>query len=194
MNTNNQLLATSAMPIYLSMPRGINVGGHKKIKMDQLRTALEAIGLETVKTYIQSGNIVFKSKSTSSAAVSKQIEAAIFEDFGHSVTVITRTADELARAIKNNPFLNQPGVDPEKLHLMFLSDAPNPAAVEKLQSFATPPEALRNIGKEIYFYLPNGVANSLWMKKPIDRILGVVTTTRNLRTVNTLHQMCADSA
>jgi uncharacterized protein (DUF1697 family) len=182
------------MPIYLSMPRGINVGGDKKIKMDQLRTALEAIGLENVRTYIQSGNIVFKSKSASSAALSKKIEGAILKDFGHSVTVITRTADELAHTVKNNPFLKQSGIDPEKLHVMFLSDAPAPAVVEKLQSFATPPEALHCIGKEIYFYLPNGVANSLWMKKPVDRILGVVTTTRNLRTVNTLHQMCADAA
>lgn len=180
------------MPIYVAMPRGINLGGHKKIKMDQLRTSLEAIGLEKVQTYIQSGNIVFKSKSTSASALSKKIEAVILKDFGHTVSVITRTAGEFSDAVKNNPFLKQSGIDPEKLHVMFLSQPPTPDAVKKVQAFATHPEQLIHLDHEIYFYLPNGVSNSFLMKKPVDRILAVVTTMRNWRTVNTLHQMCAD--
>jgi uncharacterized protein (DUF1697 family) len=182
----------ASMPIYVSMPRGINVGGHKKIKMEQLRVSLEKLGMERVKTYIQSGNIVFRSKSTSTAAVSKTIEAAILQDFGHTVSVITRTYDEIRNTTKCNPFLRQSGTDLEKLHVMFLSDAPAPTALKQLQALITSPEQCQCIGKELFFYLPNGVGNSVLMKKPVDRILGVVTTMRNWRTVNTLHQMCVD--
>jgi uncharacterized protein (DUF1697 family) len=179
------------MPIYVSMPRGINVGGHKKIKMDQLRVSLERVGMQSVKTYIQSGNIVFKSKSTS-AAVSQKIEAAIMEDFGHTVSVITRTAEEMRNTTRTNPFLKQSGIEAEKLHVMFLSEAPAAAALKQLLALIRLPEQCQCIGKELYFYLPSGVGDSILMKKPVDRILGVVTTMRNWRTVNTLHQMCVD--
>lgn len=180
------------MPTYVAMPRGINLGGHKKIKMEELRAALEAAGFSRVKTYIQSGNIVFKSKSTSSAPMSKKVEAIILEKFGHTVSVITRTADELARAVENNPLLKQSGIDLEKLHVMFLSEAPAPEAIEKVKAWVVAPEQLLHLEKEIFFYLPNGMANSFLMKKPVDRILAVTTTTRNWRTVNAIHQMCVD--
>lgn len=180
------------MPTYVAMPRGINLGGHKKIKMDELRAALEAAGYSSVKTYIQSGNIVFKSKNASPATISKKIEALILEKFGHTVSVIVRTADELARTATKNPLLRQPGIDPEKLHVMFLSAAPAPAAIEKVRTFVAAPEQIVHLDKEIFFYLPNGMANSFLMKKPVDRILAVTTTTRNWRTVNAIHQMCVD--
>src|SRR5271156_4385700 len=116
------------MPIYISMLRGINVGGHKRIKMDQLRKSFEALGCEQVQTYIQSGNVVFKTGKLSTSALSQRIEKQILSDFGYSVSVISRTADELSKAISNNPFLKRRGIDPEKLHVMFLSEAPAPAA------------------------------------------------------------------
>jgi uncharacterized protein (DUF1697 family) len=180
------------MPIYIAMLRGINVGGHKKIKMEQLRASLEAMGLEQVKTYIQSGNVVFKTGRGSAAALSKKIEAAILRDFGHSVSVIARTADELDRTIAANPFLKEPNVDPEKLHVMFLSEEPALSALEKLQSLTMAPDQFRSLGRELHFYLPNGVAESVLMKKPVDRILAVATTTRNWRTVNAVRQICLD--
>ncbi len=180
------------MPIYIALLRGINVGGNKKIKMDQLRASLQAMGLEQVKTYIQSGNIVFKSANASPSVLSRKIEAKILGDFGHSVSVITRRADELDRTIADNPFLKDKKIDPEKLHVMFLSEVPDSAALKKLESLTTPPDQFRCLGKELHFYLPNGVAESVLMKKPVDRILAVVTTTRNWRTVNTLRQMCQE--
>ena len=81
------------MPIYIAMLRGINVGGHNRIKMDQLRTSLEALGFEQVKTYIQSGNVVLKSATISPAALSRKIERQIVGQFGFAVSVICRTAD-----------------------------------------------------------------------------------------------------
>lgn len=185
------------MPVYVSMLRGINVGGHKRIKMDELRASFEVLGFEQVKTYIQSGNVVFKTKKTSASVLSKQIEEKILSDFGFSVSVISRSSDEMAGTIERNPFLKERGIDREKidhekLHVMFLSEVPAPAAVNKLSDLTTAPDQCWSVDREIYFYLPNGVSQSVLMKSPVDRILGVVTTTRNWKTVNSLHQMCRD--
>lgn len=178
------------MPSYISMLRGINVGGHKRIKMDQLRKSLEALGLEDVKTYIQSGNVVFKTAKTSPDALSKKIETKIASVFGFPVSVITRTSGEMETIIKSNPFLKAPGINLQKLHITFLSGAPAASALKKLEALMLAPDQSHCVGQELYFYLPNGVSGSVLMKNPVDRILAVVTTTRNWRTVNTLHQMC----
>jgi uncharacterized protein (DUF1697 family) len=180
------------MPVYISMLRGINVGGHKRIKMDKLRASFEALGFEQVKTYIQSGNVVFKTKKTSTSVLSRKIEEKILSDFGFSVSVISRSSDEMANTIEGNPFLKESGIDQEKLHVTFLSEAPAPAALKKLVDLIAPPDQCSSIDREIYFYLPNGVSGSVLMKSPVDRILAVVTTTRNWRTVNSLHQICRD--
>ncbi len=180
------------MPIYISMLRGINIGGHKRIKMDQLRKSFETLGFEQVQTYIQSGNVVFTAAKLSTSALSQKIEKQILSDFGFSVSVISRTLHEMGKAISNNPFLKTPGIDPEKLHVMFLSEAPEAAALKKLVDLTTAPDQCRPSEREIYFYLPNGVSQSVLMKSPADRILSVVTTTRNWRTVNQLLQMCEE--
>jgi uncharacterized protein (DUF1697 family) len=180
------------MPIYISMLRGINVGGHKRIRMDQLRASFEALGFEQVKTYIQSGNVVFKAGKLSPAALSRRIEERILSDFGFSAAVISRTANEIATTIKNNPFLNQSGIDPEKLHVAFLSEPPAPSALNKLAKLTLKPDQSRCLGREVYLYFPNGVSGSSLWKHPLDGVLSVVTTTRNWKTVNSLDQMCRD--
>jgi len=180
------------MPIYIAMLRGINVGGHKRIKMDRLRHSFEALGFEQVKTYIQSGNVVFKTRKTSTSALSKKIEEKIAGDFGFSVSVISRSSDELEKTIRENPFLKERGIDPAKFHVMFLSNSPAPDALRKLAELTASPDQCRCSDWEIYFYFPNGVSQSVLMKSPVDRILAVVTTTRNWNTVNSLHRMCQD--
>jgi uncharacterized protein (DUF1697 family) len=180
------------MPIYIAMLRGINVGGHHRIKMDQLRTSLEALGFEQVKTYIQSGNVVLKSATISPAALSRKIERQIVGQFGFAVSVICRTADEINKTMANNPFLNDSSISPEKLHVAFLSETPTPLALKKLTELTLEPDQSRSLGKEIYFYFPNGVSGSSLWKHPLDRVLSVEATTRNWKTVNTLHQMCLD--
>jgi uncharacterized protein (DUF1697 family) len=180
------------MPIYISMLRGINVGGHKRIKMDDLRKSFEALGLEQVQTYIQSGNVVFETGKLSTSALSQRIEKQILRDFRFSASVISRTAYEMNNAISNNPFLKAREIDPQKLHVTFLSDVPASAALKKLTDLTAAPDQCRSLDREIYFYLPNGVSQSVLMKSPVDRILSVVTTTRNWRTVNQLLQMCEE--
>ena len=180
------------MPIYISMLRGINVGAHKRMKMDQLRASFETLGFQQVKTYIQSGNVIFKTTKVSPALLSERIEKRIFADFRFPVSVLTRTADEMAKAIEDNPLVKKRGIDQEKLHVMFLSDAPAAAALTKLAALTAAPDQSCCLGKEIYLYLPNGTAESSLMKNQLDRVLSVVTTTRNWRTVNALHKMCQE--
>jgi len=180
------------MPIYIALLRGINVGGNKPIKMEQLRKSFAALGLDRVATYIQSGNVVFQAGKVSPSSLSKKIEDRILADFGHSVSVILRTADEMKQAIANNPFLKDRGIDPTKLHVMFLSNAPASAVLEKLETMTMKPDRSCCLGKEIYLYLPNGTSQSSLMKTPLDRVLSVVTTTRNWNTANQLLQMCMD--
>ena len=180
------------MAIYVSMLRGINVGANKRIKMDALRESFEALGFEQVKTFIQSGNVVYKGAKASTPALSSKIEKRLLDDFRFAVPVVTRTAEEIAGAIKNNSFAAAKGIDQAKLHVMFLSAAPTPDASSKFAALVAEPEQCCCLEKEIYLYLPNGVAESKLMKSPLDRILSVVTTTRNWRTVNSLHQMCQE--
>jgi uncharacterized protein (DUF1697 family) len=186
------LLIFRIMPTYISMLRGINVGGHKRIKMDQLRKSFEALGFEQVKTYIQSGNVVFSGGKLSTAVLSRKIEAKILGDFGFSVSVISRTQDEMERTIQNNPFVKDRGIDQTKLHVTFLAEAPAPSALQKMQALIAAPDQSRCAGREIYFYLPNGVSQSSLWKTPWERTLSVVTTMRNWKTVNSLYQMCLD--
>jgi uncharacterized protein (DUF1697 family) len=180
------------MPIYVAMLRGINVGAHKRIKMDQLRRSFEKLGFKQVKTYIQSGNVVFKAKKVAPAKLAAQIEKQIIADFGLSSSVVCRTVGEVGETLQTNPFLNQPSIDREKLHVIFLSEAPTPEGLKKLESLTTAPDQSRCMGKEIYLYLPNGVSGSSLMKTSLERMLSLVTTTRNWRTVSAIHKMCQD--
>ncbi len=180
------------MPVYISMLRGINVGANKRMKMEKLRASCEALGFEEVRTYIQSGNLIFKAAKASPAALSKRIEECIVSNFGFSVAVISRSREEMNRIIQGNPLLKEAGVDPTKLHVTFLSDTPPPAALKELQELTLPPDRARSLGREIYFYFPNGVSGSSLWKHPLDRVLSVVPTMRNWNTVNKLYEMAVE--
>jgi uncharacterized protein (DUF1697 family) len=180
------------MPVYVALLRGINIGSHKRIKMDDLLKSFEGLGFEQVKTYIQSGNVVFKTGKTSSPALGKKIEERIVSDFGFSASAIVRTSDDLGKTVTDNPLLKQRGIDLEKLHVTFLADVPPASGLKKLAEFTVAPDQSRCVGKEIFLYLPNGFsASSLW-KVPWEKALAVVTTTRNWKTVNAIHQICQD--
>ncbi len=180
------------MPVYISMLRGINIGPHKRMKMEKLRASFEALGFHQVKTYIQSGNVIFQVAKLSSATLSKKIEERIVRDFGFSVDVISRTRDEMDKIIQSNPLLKESGIDPSKLHVAFLSDVPTAAAVKKLESLTLLPDRVCCSGKEIYLYFPNGVSGSSLWKHPLERVLSVLTTTRNWSTTNQLYKMALD--
>ncbi|HEY8669881.1 MAG TPA: DUF1697 domain-containing protein [Terriglobales bacterium] len=180
------------MPVYISMLRGINIGPHKRMKMEKLRESLEDLGFSSVKTYIQSGNVVFKAAKTSPLTLSKKVEERILADFGFSVNVITRTSDEMGKIIQNNPLLKQRDIDGSKLHVTFLSAIATADTVKKLESLTLPPDKVCCSGTETYFYFPNGVSGSSVWKYPLDRVLAVTCTMRNWNTVSELYQMALE--
>ena len=171
------------------MLRGINVSGHKMIKMEALRASFDALRFRNVETYVQSGNVVFDAANGSVATLSKKIERTILADFGFSVPVFLRTANELEEIVKRNPFLTDSAIDHSKLHITFLSDAASKTAVEELQSLAMKPEQFRIIGREIYLYCPNGYGRTRLSNTAIEKKLSLGATTRNWKTVNTLLAM-----
>ena len=177
------------MPVYIALLRGINIGPHKRMKMEKLVASCAACGWAGARTYIQSGNVVFKATGKSSPdALGKKLAAQIVADFGFSSEVIMRSKEEMEKIIARNPLLKQRGVDPEKLHVAFLAEQPQPEAVKKLESLTLAPDQARVLKKEIYFYFPNGVSGSSLWKHPLDQVLKASVTMRNWNTVN---QVCA---
>ncbi len=180
------------MPVYIAMLRGINVGPHKRMRMEKLRASCQALGFAQAKTYIQSGNIVFRAAKLSSAAAAKKLEAQIVKDFGFSADVTSRTAEEMKKVVDGNPLLREPGIDSSKFHVVFLAEAPSPEAIKKLETLTLLPDKVRHVGKEIYFYFPNGVSGSSIWKHNLDRLMSVSGTMRNWNTVNTLYKMAVE--
>jgi uncharacterized protein (DUF1697 family) len=176
------------MPIYIAMLRGINVSGHNIIKMEHLRESFEALGFRDVKTYVQSGNVVFEG-GQDSAALSDSIAKRILSDFGFPVPVLLKTLKELERIVRDNPFLKQASIDASRLHVTFLSDAAPKLAEKSLQTLAVNPEQFHINGREIYLYCPNGYGKTKLSNDAIERKFCLAATTRNWKSVTTLLAM-----
>jgi uncharacterized protein (DUF1697 family) len=180
------------MPTFVAMLRGINLGPHKRVKMDALRKSFESLGLKKVQTYIQSGNVIFKAGKSSPAVLRKKIEAQIASDFGFSSLAILRSQDQLGKVVTANPFLKQSAAIHEKLHVIFLSETPEADVLKQLEGLTKSPDASCCLGQEIYLLLPNGFAQSSMIHNPLERKLLTRATTRNWRSVNNIYQMCLD--
>jgi len=177
------------VPTYVALLRGVNLGGHKKINMEPLRTSFARLGFEDVQTYIQSGNVIFKTDAMSAAEVARRVEDKILSDFGFSVPVILRTAAELGKTLQNNPFTQPKGIEPAKLHVFFLSGTPAKAAVRELEGLRIGTARLRCCGREVYLHTPDGFGRT---KLPnLDKVLSVIATARNWNTVNKLHELAS---
>jgi uncharacterized protein (DUF1697 family) len=167
---------------YIAFLRGINVGGKTIIKMEDLREVFSSLGFANVKSYIQSGNIVFESDETDETKLREKIETAIETNF-FKTPVMIRSFDEIREAIENNPFAGEKFED-KLLHLVFLAEKLSDEKAEMLLSNNKDSEKFAVRGREIYCLLRGGVADSLLGKKYIDNKLKVVATARNWRTVN----------
>jgi uncharacterized protein (DUF1697 family) len=177
------------MPIYIAMLRGINVSGHKLIKMERLRASLETLDCSDVRTYVQSGNVVFKTSKKVAADVAKMIEKNILDDFGFAVPVLLRTPAELGEILKRNPLVKQTAIDDAGLYITFLSQPAPTDAAQLLEPLATASEQLFVAGREIYLCCPNSYGNTKVSNAAIEKKLAVQATTRNWRTVNILFEM-----
>jgi uncharacterized protein (DUF1697 family) len=174
------------MTTFISMLRGINVGGHKNIKMDVLSKLYESLGYTNVKTYIQSGNVIFDSSSTNIQELTEIIEGKLKGSFDFEVCVVIRTKNEFQNIIENNPFLKE---DLSKLYVAFLSGTPIDPSINEIDSIKGDSEKYFISGKEIYLYYPNGVREAKLSNNFFEKKLNVSATTRNWNTVNKLYAM-----
>ncbi len=174
---------------YVAMLRGINVTGHNTIKMQDLRTLCNKLGYKNVQTYVQSGNIVFETAKGNPASLSKQISKAIHDAYGFDVPVFIRTVDEMKRIVSANPFLKEKNVDPSKMHVTFLSEAPEADSLKNLGKIPAGPDRFHALHNEIYLYCPDGYGRTKLSNTMIEKTLSVGATTRNWRTSNTLLEM-----
>jgi len=178
------------MHIYVSFLRGVNVGGHNKIKMDALRDLYRKLGFHDPRTYVQSGNVVFGAKEKKLKA--KVLEDAIEKTFGFRPGVVFRTAAELRQTVGQNPFADREGINPALLLVSFLADAPEERALAALREAPIGPEELHACGREIFIYFPDGMGRSKFPWASMDKVLKTTATGRNLRTVQALLSMAEE--
>lgn len=177
------------MQTWIALFRGINVGGKNILPMASLKCDLESLGLKAVRTYIQSGNVVFRSASKSAAALAKNIAARIRDQHGFEPRVLLLSRKALQQAIERNPF-PEAAAEPKTLHFFFLErPAPKPdvAALDAAQS---PTEKYALEDRVFYLYAPDGVGRSK-LAAGVERHLHVAATARNYRTVAKLAELAA---
>jgi uncharacterized protein (DUF1697 family) len=178
------------MKTYIAFLRGINVSGKKKIPMAELRELCESVKLKDVKTYIQSGNIIFKSDSTNSTELENLIEKAILNNYGFEVPVLIKTVEQLSKIISINPYNLEADILENKIYFVLLNSEPQ---IKYLESFKN--EEFKN---EEFFYYENciylkcnmGYGKAKLNNNLIERKLRLMATTRNYRTMNTLIDLC----
>jgi uncharacterized protein (DUF1697 family) len=171
------------MPVYIALLRGVNLLSHNRIKMDALRTLCESIKLRDVQTYIQSGNIVFRTKETNEAKLAARIERAIEAEFGCRPPVILRTTSQWKEAIGRNPFAKRTDVAPNRLLVHFLAGDPGAEAREKARAIPAAPEEMHIFESELYIYFPNGMGRPKLSLPAVERALKVSASGRNWNTV-----------
>jgi uncharacterized protein (DUF1697 family) len=177
------------MTVIISMLRGINVGGHNIVKMDALRALYESLKLRDARTYVQSGNVVFRSGESDPTKLAKRIQGAIEREFGFRPEIILRTAAELRAVVARNPFANRRDVLPGKLLVTFLATEPAAGVSDGLRKIDMAPEELRVDERHLYIYYPNGMARPRVAWTTIERTLKVSGTGRNWNTVTRLLEM-----
>ncbi|MBI1826131.1 MAG: DUF1697 domain-containing protein [Planctomycetes bacterium] len=167
---------------YVALLRGINVGGKNSIPMRELAAMFAKADCADVRTYIQSGNVIFTASPKCAKMLPKLMAEQIEHRFGFHVPVIIRSADELQRVATKNPFLRR-DIEPDQCHVAFLANTPNKADAAELDPRRSPGDSFMIQGQEIYLHLPKGVAKSKLTNAYFDSKLRTVSTVRNWRTV-----------
>lgn len=178
------------MQTYISILRGINVGGKKSVKMDVLQKIYVDLGFENVQTYIQSGNVVFCSENSSTQDLATKITEKILEKFAFDVPIIVIQLEEFKKIINNNPFsedvlednLQEKKKDKIHFHITFLSEAPEKALFDNVKEKTYQKDELILLDRSIYLYCPDGYSNSKLTNGFFETKLKVVATTRNWKT------------
>ena len=146
------------MARYVALIRGINVGG-VVLKMEDLKRMLEYVGFSNVRTYIQSGNVIFNADRDAESTLSAAISARIAERFGLRVPVVLRSTGQMIEFVRHNPFL-EAGAAEETLHVLFLAGRPSESRIDSLDPDRSPPDQFAVRNREVYLCLANGVAGT----------------------------------
>jgi len=178
------------MSTYIALLRGINVSGQKKILMADLKALFESHGFKNVKTYIQSGNIIFDTfKDVEKIELAKAIENGIENEYNFKVPVIVKNANELQMVINNNPLLTEVELDAKKVAVAFLDQTPAPENLQQLKAIDFSPDRFIVDGKYIYLNCPEGFGRTKITNSFLERKLNVIATSRNWRTITKLVEM-----
>ena len=172
------------MRTWIGLFRGINVGGHNKVPMKDLVTLLSGLGFQEVRTYIQSGNVVFRGPGTAAALI-EDIGAAASRRLGFRPFLVLLDPKQLAQAAAANPF---PAAQVQSLHLWFLEKTPGAANLKSLETLRAGSEQFALRGKVLYLYAPEGIGRSKFAAR-VESLLGVAGTARNWRTITRLLAM-----
>jgi uncharacterized protein (DUF1697 family) len=175
------------MKTYIALFRGINVGGSHLLPMRDLTLVLEKNGCVDVQTYIQSGNVIFRSAMSDASRLAQQLAGAVFRSHGFEPRVLVLTRTELEGAVAGNPF-REAEETPKSLHLFFLVDRPKRPDLKSLEALLAKTERFALKGRVFYLHTPDGFGISKLAQRA-ERLLGVEATARNWRTVRTLLEM-----
>ncbi len=170
------------MKTCISMLRGINVSGHRMIKMDALKALYAELGFTHIQTYIQSGNVVFRHNPVDLSELEKFIAEGIREKFGFEVPVIVREMEDLKNIIAANPFLGDSKKDISKIYLTFLSAKPDMERFKKMEEGQNFEEEYKLTGNTIYIYCSNGYGNTKLSTNFMESKLKLSATSRNWNT------------
>ena len=173
---------------HIALLRGINVGGKNKLPMKDLAAIFQDAGCANVRTYIQSGNVLFDASARVLARLPRSVHVTIKKRFGYDVPVVVRSSIQLEEIIRKNPFVKR-GEDESFLHVMFLADTPPSTLVKQLDNHRSDPDEFVVRGPDIYLRLPNGAAKTKLTNAYFDSKLKAVSTGRNWRTVKKLAEL-----
>ena len=174
---------------YIALLRGINVSGQKKIKMADLKMLFENLGYQDITTYIQSGNVIFRTDSSSITELKKNIENAIHNQYNFEVAVLVTNGQSLSNILEANPFKGDiltGKVDQKKMYFTLLHEKPDDHKVQEMMSQDYSPEQFVIRNKTIYFFAVDGYGRTKLNNNFFENKLKVTATTRNYNTINTL--------
>jgi uncharacterized protein (DUF1697 family) len=168
---------------YIAFLRGINVSGKHLIKMAELKLLFDNLGFKEAKTYIQSGNIIFKSEIDETKMIEKKIYEKIEKEFGFQVPVFVKSAGALRKVVENNPFIETNGQDINKLYVIFLNQTPNVANIARLNDFKNSEDKFKLTDDIVYLCCENGYGKTKLNNTFFENKLKVSATTRNWKTL-----------
>lgn len=175
------------MQQYIALLRGINLGKHHKMLMADLRSSFKKAGYTDVRTYIQTGNVLFKCEEQ--GLLSRKIQEQIFIDFGFEVPVLVRKAKDINALIDDNPFLKIEDVMPEHLHITFLNENPKSDLLDKIKTFDSFPDQFEIIGKTVFIYCHRPYYETKLGNNFFEKQLKVKASTRTWKTILKLSEM-----